>query len=84
MPPFAVTSVRKFVAVTVCPDWPFTWPMSDAVTEPFPVVSPTSTPMEAETLPLRFPSESVTLLSATFSTCAFATPRWITWQRLVR
>ena len=41
VPPLAVTSERKFVAVTSCPDCALVRPMSLAVTEPLPVVSPT-------------------------------------------
>jgi len=56
LPPFAVTSVRKFVAVTACPDCDFTWPISVALTEPLPVVSPTRRLIATGTFPESVPS----------------------------
>src|SRR2546428_9602239 len=69
-----VTSVRKLLEFATVPLCAFVWLMSDELTEPLAVVSPRSTPIDAERRLLLFPAESVTLLKLTVITWALITP----------
>ena len=73
-----VTSSRKLVASTACPDFNFARLTSDALTVPLPVVSPNSTPIEIGTEGLLFPNESFTFVRLTVITCALLTPDKLT------
>ena len=67
-----ITSLRKLVASTACPDRNFVWLTSDELTEPLAVVSPRSTPIGTLISPMLVPS--LTPLSVTVMRCALVTP----------
>src|SRR2546428_8838555 len=63
--PLTVTSVRKLLDVATVPLWALVWLMSDELTDPLPVVSPRSTPIDVETALLKSPAESLTFVRLT-------------------
>src|SRR3989442_13357049 len=73
MEPLAVTSWRKLVAVAAVPLCALVWLMSEELTEPFALVSPMSTPIVAETLPVLV-WESSTVFKVTVTYWALDTP----------
>src|SRR5437773_1709530 len=72
--PSTVTSERKLVLLTACPDRDFVCAMSPELTVASPVVSPTSTPIVADTLSLWWPAESFTLVNVTVIYSLHVTP----------
>ncbi len=51
--PLIVTSVRKLLEFATVPLWALVWLMSELLTEPLAVVSPSNTPIVPETLPTK-------------------------------
>jgi len=62
MLPLTVTSSRKLIEFTASPDCDCVCAMSLEFTTRFPLVSPINTFIEVETLGLKLPAESATLL----------------------
>jgi hypothetical protein len=74
MVPLAFTSLRKLDEVTGAATWALTEATSVWLTIPLPVVSPTKMPIDAESVLLLFPAESVTLVRLAVITWALVTP----------
>ena len=66
--PFTVTSVRKLLELATVPLCALVWLMSELLTDPLAVVSPSSTLMDPERILLKFPAESGMLLELSLKT----------------